>query len=269
MSKEEQQIITGIIGGSVVLLMLGTFLLLFLFFYQRKHNVYLREKSSMRRNFEDSLAQTQVEVQEQTRRNLAEEIHDNVGQILSLTNATLGSINPQDIGKTEVKIADAQALVTRSIQELRRMSRVLQGQQLVNEGLIEAIRKDVEWLDSKGFYKIQLDIQPNGQDFSRDDVNLFIYRIFQESLNNIIKHAEADNISIFLRFISPFLNLTISDNGKGFDKDPASLVGYGLGLRNMRKRSELLGGTMELDTAVGKGTILIFKIPYASFEPGK
>jgi two-component system, NarL family, sensor kinase len=263
---DEKDIVTGIIGGSVLILLLGVFILLFLLYFQRRHNAHLRDKAAMRRSFEDNLAQTKLEVQEQTRQHLAAELHDNIGQILSMTSMTLTSVNLEDGLKAAEKIVDAQRLVARSIQEMRHLSKVLQGQEIIREGLLEAIRRDLEWLENKGFYMIRLDIQSNGQEFGKEDLNLFIYRIFQESLNNILKHAQADAISIFLSYLHPSLYLTISDNGKGFDKEAVFADKKGLGLGTMKRRVELLGGTMELNTEVGKGSILMFKIPYYSFE---
>jgi signal transduction histidine kinase len=262
MQKAGNQIIIGIISGSIVLLMLGLFIFLFLLYYQRKHNTHIEEKSSMRQVFEENLAQTQIEVQEQTRKNLAVDLHDNIGQLLSLTNVTLASINLNFVQKASDKIEDAQQLVSRSIQELRRLSRVLQGEQLLKDGLVSAIRQDVQWMVGKGYYTIHFNAKLEEDVLEDEEINLFVYRIYQESLNNILKHSGADTITVDLSYEDKYLLMSIGDNGQGFDEENIGQDTKGIGLFNMKKRAELLGGTMEIQSVLGKGTVLYFKLLY-------
>jgi two-component system, NarL family, sensor kinase len=262
MQKSGEQIIIGIVAGSIVLLMLGLFICLFLLYYQRRHNSYISEKLLMKRLYEENLIQTGIEVQEQTRQKLAIDLHDNIGQLLSLTNITLASVNLTVSDKAMQKIDDAQELVSRSIRELRRLSKVLHGEQLIKQGLIESIQQEVDWLISKGYYDIHFEYNANGKEFMREDLNLFIFRIFQESLNNILKHSEADTIDMRMEYVAPALHLSIADNGCGFENSSERPAHKGMGLSTMQKRAELMGGTMKLQSEKGKGTILQFKLPY-------
>jgi signal transduction histidine kinase len=260
MQTAGHQIIIGIISGSIVFLMLTAFIFLFLLLHQRKHNAHIREKTDMRQIFEENLMQTQVEVQEQTRKNLAVDLHDNIGQILSLTNVTLASINLEHQVRAKEKIDDAQQLISKSIQELRRLSRVLQGEQLLRQGLMSAITEDLRWLEGKGYYTITFQQDLSGNTLDNEEVNLFIYRIFQETLNNIVKHSGADAIDVSIGYDGSDLVMEIADNGRGFVS--TDLPGKGLGLLNMKKRIELLHGKMEIHSGEQKGSLLKFTLPY-------
>jgi signal transduction histidine kinase len=262
MQKGGEQIIIGIVAGSIVLLMLGLFIFLFILYYQKKHNSYLTEKVILNKQFEETLNQTQLEVQEQTRQKLAIDLHDNIGQLLSLTNITLASVNLIQHERAQQKLNDAQALISRSIQELRRLSKVLHGEQLIKQGLVESIKLEVDWLVNKGYYKVNFEDLSNGKDFAKENLNLLIFRTFQESLNNILKHADADAIVVRLEYIIKELYVTISDNGSGFNTDFNTAILNGMGLANMKKRAEMMGGTMCLQSEKGTGTTLIFKFPY-------
>jgi len=217
----------------------------------------------MKADFEEELEKTQIEVQEQTRQNLASDLHDNIGQLLSLTNVTLASINVNDAGATREKLDTAQDLVRRSVKELRHLSKLLHGEQLLQQGLEEAIRQEISWLQRNGYYTIHFTEDTEELTGSNTNKDLFLYRLLQESLNNIIKHAEANTIHIKLSYKNEKIILEITDNGRGFDVEAAIKQSRkGLGLNNMQRRTHLLGGSMQIQSTAESGTIIIFSIPY-------
>ncbi len=211
---------------------------------------------------EQLLLQTQIEVQEETRKNLAIELHDNIGQLLSLTNVTTASINLDDKERSREKIADIQSLLSRSIKELRQLSRIIHGEQLIEEGIIPAIERDIQWLKRNEYYRVNFEHSLLPLSFNDPGKDLFIYRLFQESLNNIIRHSGADKIDIRLDHSANIMTLTIQDNGKGFLPPEETQTQKGLGLRNMKNRVTLLDGTMTIDSILQTGTTVIFTIPY-------
>lgn len=263
MEYNKSQLAIAIIIGCLILVILAVFLLLFLLFFMNKKKKLFREQLVLQQQFQTELIQTRIEVQEQTSRNLASELHDNIGQLLSLTNVTLASINFDNIDKTKQKIADTRELVGRSIKELRQLSKLVHGEQLIKEGLVQAIRQEVAWIQRSGLYTVSFAQDLEASEYSQPDKDLFLYRLLQESLNNILKHARASQIDILLSKTGGQLQLSITDNGLGFDAASKLNSAEGLGLQSMQKRIALLNGEMQVDSAEGRGTTIVFTIPYS------
>lgn len=248
---QEQEVLIAYIA-SLGLFVAGTLVIvLFLYRYQKRKLLHQQE-----------LLKTEIEVQEQTRSNLASDLHDNIGQLLSLTNVILASINIKDTEKSEQKVVHAKELVTKSIQELRLLSKLIQGEQLIQQGLVAAIKQEVSWLMRCGFRNVEFEEKGYTLETADSEKDLFIYRLLQETLNNIIKHAEADSIFIRLGFEKQDIIMTITDNGKGFDIPAPDQEKKGMGLANMRKRLMLLNGNMQIESSKNNGTIISFNIPY-------
>ncbi len=210
------------------------------------------------------LVRMEMEVQEQTRKNLAADLHDNIGQLLSLTNVTIGSINLQDTEKAKIKLNDVQQLVSRSIRELRQLSRVIHGDLVLQDGLVAAIRQEIGWLERNGFYQIGFTNETSTLTASYPEKDLFLYRLLQEGLNNAIKHSSADRLDIFLLYQDNHLVLEIKDNGQGFDPAEKKEHPQGLGLLGMHKRVDLLGGKLDIRSVKQEGTTLHISIPYSN-----
>ena len=198
----------------------------------------------MRKNYEhrQELVTMEMEVQEQTRRNLAGDLHDNIGQILSLTNVTIGSINLDEPGKANKKLQEVQELVSKSIKELRQLSKVIHGEMVLKDGIVAAIGQEISWLERSGFYEIEFINETAPLVANHPEKDLFLYRLLQEALNNAIKHSSADRLGILLRFQNEQILLQVTDNGQGFDVEEKTGHSEGLGLANIRKRVNLLGG---------------------------
>lgn len=215
-----------------------------------------------KKKFEEELIQTEIEVQEQTRKNLASDLHDNIGQLLSLTKVTAASINIEDKEKAENKLNDIQDLLTKSIKELRQLSKIIHGEHLVQQGLIVTIEQEIMWLQRNGHFSVDFINNIENSEITNSDKDLFLYRLLQETLNNIIKHSNADAIKIELVYADQNMKLTVQDNGKGFNVAEKMKMKNGLGLLNMQKRITLLQGNMNIDSIEDKGTKIIFTIPY-------
>jgi signal transduction histidine kinase len=258
----EKQVLITIIASAMLFIVGTIVIVLFVFRYIRKKQQHKEMLEVNEKKFQAELIKTELEIQEQTRKNLAADLHDNIGQLLSLTNVTLGSINIEDKEKAIQKISDTKELVTRSIKELRQLSKIIHGEQLIREGLITTIEQEIAWLQRNGFYTVELSENISDLDISNPDKDLFLYRLLQESLNNAIKHSGADHFQIKLHYTAGTMELCISDNGVGFNVQESISQSTGLGLFNMQKRINLLNGTMQISSAENKGTILTFTIPY-------
>jgi two-component system NarL family sensor kinase len=257
MGNEEAR--TLIIVITLIFLIAPAFLLVYIFVYNRRKKKHIEEKEQMKENFEAEIVKTQLEIQEQTIQTIGADLHDNIGQLLSLTSLTLGSIELGDTAKTQEKIDAAIDLTGRSIKEMRLLGKLLQGEQLISMGLADAIRHEIQWVERSGQYIVNCVIDEEMPVENSPDKDLIIFRILQETLNNIIKHAGAKHINIKLRYIGRQLILYISDDGNGFDVADQS---GGIGLYNIRKRAEIVGGQVVIESARGEGTGITIFIPY-------
>lgn len=215
----------------------------------------------MQKNYETELLKTQMEVQEQTLKTVAYDLHDNIGQLLSLTTITLSSINLNDSENTAGKIALVEDLTLRSIKEVKALSRLLHGEEIVSRGLKAAIEFELEWLKRSDKFKV--DFEHNITAYNIDSAKeTILFRLFQEIINNIIQHAKATEININLKTTTESLRLTISDNGIGFNVDEILNRKAGMGLHNIMKRSGMINGTASIISAPLKGATITINVPY-------
>ena len=259
---QQEQFISLIIAGTIMLLLLGIFIVSFLFFYQKKHNSYLIEKEILESHFRQTLLESQLEIREQTMQTIGADLHDNIGQLLSLTSLTLNSVKLEDAEKAQQKIDAALDLTMRSIKEMRLLGKLLQGEQLIGLGLCEAIRYEINWIEKSGQYIVNYDIRGDQPAQNNPDKDLILFRILQEVFNNIIKHSKASEISIKLTYNQAAIRLQVIDNGAGFDINHLPEDQKGMGLMNIQKRAEIVGGEVFIQSQPGEGTCIEIFIPY-------
>ncbi|MCR8561808.1 hypothetical protein KXD93_29400 [Mucilaginibacter sp. BJC16-A38] len=201
-------------------------------------------------------------MQEQTMQTIGADLHDNIGQLLSLTSLTLNSIELDNEPKARQKVDAAIDLTIRSIKEMRLLGKLLQGDQLVVMGLSAAIRHQVSWVEKSE--KFQVSYAEDGElpAVNNPEKDLILFRILQEILNNIMKHAHATQISIRLDYQNEQLYLKVTDNGVGFDTADLQHTEGGMGLQNIRKRAGIIGGGANIDSAPGEGTAITIFTSY-------
>lgn len=235
-------------------------LLLYVSLYNKRKKKHIEEKEKLRLANEE-LIKAQHEIREQTMQTIGTDLHDNIGQILSLTALTLKSIKAEEPNKILNKVDTAVELISRSIQEMRQLGKLLQGDQLVAKGLDEAIKQEITWIKKSGSYTVKH--TQTGTVPPRDPKkDLILFRVVQESLNNIIKHAQASKIKLDLNYQRNGLQLCITDNGIGFDLQNVLYLQNGMGLSHIQKRVALIGGEAMISSSVGKGTTITINIPY-------
>jgi two-component system NarL family sensor kinase len=247
---------------TIIFLIAPAFVLLYVFVQNRRKKKHIEEKVQMKLTFEAEIAKSQLEVQEQTMQTIGADLHDNIGQLLSLTSLTLNSIELDNQPKAREKIDAAIDLTVRSIKEMRLLGKLLQGDQLMVLGLTEAIRYEVNFIERTGHFEISYTIEGEPPANNNADKDLIIFRILQEILNNIIKHAVATEININLDYLNERLKLEVSDNGIGFNADELPAAQSGMGLHNIRKRAGIIGGEVTIISNPGEGTQIVIFIPY-------
>jgi signal transduction histidine kinase len=206
------------------------------------------------------LLQRLVEAQEAERLRLARELHDQMGQ--ELTGVAFG-LKSLDLWLTSGKGHDTlrwlQSVVAQINLNLHRTAWALRPTLVEDVGLFRALESCVtEWSERFG---IEVDYRGCGQPMRfRPDVEMVAYRIVQEALTNVLKHAEANTVSLALECKKEELHITVKDDGKGFDPVAIASKG-GLGLAGMRERLSLVGGTLVVESTPAVGTALIVRIP--------
>lgn len=262
MQNETTKIAILVAISTLVFLLVPVFLILYIRSYNRHKKNHVLEKQNMQQKFESEMLQTRVEVQDQTMQSIATELHDNVGQLLSLTTLTLNSVNLNDEEKAKKKIDNSLALVNKSIKELRELAKLLHGEQLVEIGIGHAIDQEINWLNKAGTYELKINNQLIDVQISSPNKDLIILRLLQEIINNIIKHAHATYIQIDSRLTDNILHLSIVDNGHGFNPEEIRSKKSGMGLNSIYKRIEMINGKLILNSTPGEGTSISIEVPY-------
>ncbi|HEY8388517.1 MAG TPA: ATP-binding protein [Parasegetibacter sp.] len=224
--------------------------------YSRKKIEHINEKNLLSRNFEQALFQSQLEIQEQIFTHLSREIHDNIGQSLSLARLNLNTLNSVD---NQEKLSYTDELLGNVITELRNFSHILNADHVLSNGLSEAIRNLLEQLEKTGRYRVRISEDEFLPDLSRE-TSIILFRMVQEVVNNIIKHAGATEIDVLISKTDQRYFVRIADNGKGFDVENIS-SGSGLGLSNMKKRAELIHAQILIESRENQGSFITIYLP--------
>jgi len=248
-----QHAIIVFIIGSVILMLFAFTLVIFLIVHKKKRYQHLLEKQQMENTYQTQLLQSRLEVQEQSFKYFSEEIHDNIGQLLSLVKMQLYNIrNNSKEEEIITKATDCNELLGKAITDLRNVSHTLNSGFISKAGLAEAIEKDLEYIRSAKDIKCTL--HRSGEEYSLGkERELLIFRIVQEAVSNAVKHAAPMAVDITLEFKPGAFIVVIADNGSGFDMG-VDIKGAGIGLNNMQLRARLLNGALKVDSVKDKGT---------------
>lgn len=225
--------------------------------HNRKNQQFLMDLENIKSDYERNLLNTQIEIQEQTFQNISREIHDSILQKLTLAKLYLYTDRET---KSDKKNIDCLNIVTEVINDLGDISRSLNSDLILRNGLIRALEAEI--LQIKKLEKHAIDLQVNGDYiFLNNKKELILFRIIQESLNNILKHANSKCIQVLLNFKSDRLMLEVKDDGRGFD--PIILLNnHGAGIANMIERAKMIGGELQVKSMLNKGTSIQLQVPY-------
>ncbi len=206
-----------------------------------------------------------IEAQENERRRISRELHDGLGQLLSAAKLNFGMIDFVNCDSKENNtdiVKQVDSIISKAIVEARRIAHDLRPTTLDDFGLIPALRILCQEFSKITGVKVKFQVSPT---LERIDpkVEIAIYRIIQESFNNISKYAESTEVSLDLYRCDTQVFVRVKDNGKGFDADNIIIskkAGGGFGLLNMKERAELIGGKVEIVSSPGQGTELMLEI---------
>jgi len=207
-----------------------------------------------------------MEGQEAERTRIAKDLHDGLGGLLSTVKAHFGNIQ-SEIKKIEsLQVYNrAQEMMDEACEEVRRISHNLMPGALRLEGLKTAIEQLGKELSEAHTFEVKVEAI-NFNSRMQETQEVFIFRIIQETLNNIVKHANAKNVLIQISETDDEYHFIIEDDGKGFD--PIQIKS-GLGLKSIQSRVDFLKGNLDIDTRPGIGTTVSFHIPKKLYKGQK
>ncbi len=227
-------------------------------------NVLLTEQIAERRRAEEELRRLShrlVEVQENERRNIARELHDEIGQLLTGLKLVIemAARQPNDQSKTYCR--QAQGLVNDLMGRVRDLSLDLRPAMLDDLGLLHALLWQVERYSAQTGIRVLLTHTGIEERNLKPEMETAAYRIVQEALTNIARHAAVDEAKVSVSADAENLCVQIADKGKGFDSQLALAKGASSGLAGMRERAQLLGGKLMIESTDGIGTVVTALLP--------
>lgn len=244
-----------IIAITIIFLILGAFIVMIMLVYRKRRNLHIIEKLHLQSTFKQELLKAQLEIQEQTLTTISREIHDNIGQVLSFVKLNLGADSGGGAEVMQQKMAESRELVAQAINDLRDLSKSLSFHHIMHLGLARAIEIAAEQINKSGLLQLQVNIA--GEPYSLGEQSeLVLFRIFQETLNNALKYAEAQHFNIDLHFGTEKFNLTLADDGRGFSVEVRMQDGSGAGLKNIENRAALIGAAASIQSAPGNGSTI-------------
>ncbi len=270
MQDNNQEILAIIVIGGIIALLLVGFVITTLFLYQRRQHRQEKELSRLREAFNQELLSSQIEIQENTMKLIGEELHDNVKQQLVFVSRSLSTMAYLSASaEDKAVLTTSGSFIDKAIKDIQHLSNTLHTDRIAEEGLLPTIKAEVANINRLGILEVtyQSDLYYN---YFNGQTTIFLYRMLQESLQNILKHANATHviIKVYCSDEDTFV-MEIKDNGKGFnlseEKQDKHKSG-GVGVKSMINRAKLIGAKLTIDSAVGNGTTVSISIPIPDEE---
>ncbi|MBS1744923.1 MAG: hypothetical protein JST21_02005 [Bacteroidetes bacterium] len=256
-NDQYHEVLTVIITGILIFVFLTGGVVFILLYYQKKRFQHIRQLEELEKQYNEQLLQSQLETQEHTFKQISQELHDNVGQLLSSTKMLL-NVGVRELQQSPESFFIAEQTIGKAIQDLRSLSKSLNEEWLHQFNLVQNLEAEKSRINASRNIEMQFDsdykilpLEPGAQ--------VMLFRVVQEALQNCIKHASSKNISIQIKKVDSSFELIICDDGCGFNFQSGKT--QSLGLRNMEHRTKLLGGSIQWMPGKEKGTIVTIKIP--------
>ncbi len=231
-------------------IIIGIFIL-----FSRKKNRLIREKQQDYINFNNEINKTKIEIKDQTLKEIGRELHDNIGQLLTVTRIQLKELMEE---LNHPKLEDLNNITEKTLSEVRLLSKLINSDVVLENGLIESLNNQKIMLEKSGVYKLNIIIRGTLVDINLGH-ELILFRIIQESISNAIKYSENETFEITLDYNIDVLKIIFKDFGKGFNIDT---IQKGNGLTNMKNRAEIINTTFDLVSNEENGTTITLNYNY-------
>ena len=239
-----------------VVLLVVVIIVIFSIFQNRKVKFIFEQKEAEQR-FEEEIIKSQLETQEQTLQNISWELHDNVGQLLSVARMQLNILQPDLSQKQKSIVNETGELISKSLRELRTLSKLLNPEVVKNMGLEDAIQLEIDRFNRLNFINASLNIIGESIMINQKD-EIILFRILQEFLSNSVKHSKTSKLDVTLTYNPKNLVIKAQDFGVGFD---INKIKKGSGLLNMKSRAKMIDTEFTLIPEKNKGVSLTLTYP--------
>lgn len=264
MNTSEKELYIIVLVGFLVALALVGFIVAIVLLYQRRKQNQAKQLAELAAKYQEEMLRSQLEIQDETMKSLAQELHDNIGQMLSVVKLSLAILPIDKEHPSAEPLKVIKTNLNQAIVDLANLTKGLHSERITRVGLSESIRFELINLEKSQLVDVEFDIDDD-LSYPDEKKTVIAFRIFQELLNNALKHAEATKIYVSVREIGDSIKIVLKDNGKGFnleEKQHSTNSTAGLGLKNLFNRAKLIGATLHYNTAVGKGTEVSMVLPY-------
>ncbi|MDP9047077.1 MAG: histidine kinase, partial [Bacteroidota bacterium] len=249
MRYEDIQVLV-LLTAALFILVTG-FIIYFVVLYRNRQLKNKQEQEQLQAHYRQEILRAQIEMQDQTLNYISGEIHDNITQVLSFVKLTLALHGNIDENDRQSKVNESRDLIAQAINDLRDLSKSLSFDHISSFGLLKTMEIEIERIKKSGLLDVSFVVEGKPYALSSQR-ELVLFRIFQEALNNTLKHANAKHLKISLQYLNQLFNLTLEDDGDGFSNKPRSAKN-GSGLRNIENRAGLIGAAAIIDSSPGKG----------------
>ena len=259
MEHPQTEITIAIVAASVLFVLFAGFIITFLFFYNKKKRLHFQQLEEQQKLFEKEAFRSEMEVREQTLRHIAEEIHDNVGQVMLLAKLNLNKIL---MASPDKAVEETRDIIGEAINDLRDMSKGFHSDHVRSLELNSAIEKELQRLKKTGL--VETTFITEGDIIEIDSSKkLILFRMVQEIMQNMIKHSKCSKVMLHLNYQKEYLVLNIEDNGLGFNlNDQVKKDGVkGSGLLNLKNRAAALNAELTIKSRPGEGTCIFIRMP--------
>ncbi|WP_159478700.1 sensor histidine kinase [Dyadobacter sp. 3J3] len=265
------EVVVAIIASTMLVLALFSIITTILWQSQKRRSEYFRKQQLLKAEYEQEVLKTQLETQNHTLQQISAELHDNLGQLLTIVRMNLNVLEEDPASPKQItqRIIDTNELVATILQYVRSMSKGIDFGFVEQYGLLDAYRHELNRINQTGRFKTELLVR--GEQYSLGfDNEVVLLRIAQEFLANSIKYSRATAMRIAVTYQADYVEITLNDNGVGMDLTEVarrSMLASGSGLRNIRRRIEMIGGQHELHSKIGEGVSLIITVPAKRQDP--
>ncbi len=251
-----------VLSGTLILLFLSLTIIFLIAVYRKKQQEYVANQLKMEENFRKELLSAQLEMQELTFKSLSQELHDNIGQVLSLAKLNMSLIDSKNSPEIAENVDQTKTLLNNAISDLRDISKTLNTSYVSEKDLSESIQRELTMLERVRKFKTSFTQSGPAVELS-PEVRLIIFRVLQECCNNAVKHAQASTLAIEIKNSHELLEINIRDNGIGFEKNTEK----GVGMYNMENRMNMINGKFEVNSIKNMGTHIRLSLDTSQLQP--
>ena len=248
---DEKEVQSFLIIFSIIAFFLALTVILLFAIFQKRKNKLLREQVEAENRFKEEIIESQIEIKEDTLRNVSWELHDNIGQLL-----TLSKIQMQNAKDDPDAIDDAIETIGESLRELRSLSKIINPDTLSDLTLVEALHLEIERFKRLGYLETSLECSTSFFEID-SKIEIIIFRMLQEFFTNTIKHSKATKLDVYVNYSGNKLTIMAKDNGVGFDMSRSN-EHKGIGISNIKNRAKLIHADVKISSRIGMGTQFSF-----------